>query len=495
VEGSHGQPLKQNIIKVCTSAFLSLIPLIIIISIWGKNILNLISKEYTDAYDLLILVIASSFFIVIYMVYISVQNINMRVERNIKFNLLRFILLIGASFYLIPRYNINGVGYAWLLTHVILTLLITVTFMKTAIIKIKGLINNSKIIPTTGSVIRELLLKFLSIIKAVNPMKYIHIDDKFNFTEKILVIMLFVSAVLGSAGPVLFKQFNLALLGTYLSFPMLSASIIWLSIRNKNTTVSIIKENLNLLFILMYLLCCLFSILILYFVPVRTISYYILIAVMGVLIILQILYSAEITKKQSKIILLQIVFLFLNIIWGVTLKYYLFIGRTDGLFHSWAIENLLNNGFINQTFDIYDAFPLWHILCSFIYKIINMPLMPAKVMFLINGLIYGCLVIIIYLVASKIFNNKIALLSSLLLCFNTDAVFYGMYSIPRSVIFFLESLLIFLLLQQKTVINITLCIVTIIGLILYHTASIPFIIIILILFYLLQAFYAIDNQD
>jgi O-antigen/teichoic acid export membrane protein len=138
VEGSHGQPLKQNIFRACTTAYLFLIPIIVIISLWGKNILALISQEYVEAYDLLFLVIIASSFAVIYMVFISVQNIKMRVERNIRFNLLRFVLLLGTSYYLIPKYNINGVGYAWLLTHVILTLVIAATLLKAGLMKILG---------------------------------------------------------------------------------------------------------------------------------------------------------------------------------------------------------------------------------------------------------------------------------------------------------------------------------------------------------------------
>ena len=173
VEGSHGQPLKQNIIKACVTAYLFLIPIIVIVSLWGKNILGLISKQYVEAYHLLFLVIIASFFAVIYMVFISVQNIKMRVERNIKFNLLRFLLLLGASYYLMPKYNIIGVGYAWLLTHVILTLVIALTFFKDGLMKIwrqskvKSIDEDEKtpiITLTTGPVVRDYLAYNLVVI-------------------------------------------------------------------------------------------------------------------------------------------------------------------------------------------------------------------------------------------------------------------------------------------------------------------------------------------
>lgn len=320
-------------------------------------------------------------------------------------------------------------------------------------------------------------------------------DNKYILTEKILVIMLVVLALLGSVGPLMFKQFNLALLGIYLGIPMLSAPIIWLLLRNREIEIPSLSPNLYQLLIPIFSLCFLFSILILHYFPVRTLSYFVLAAVMGVLILTQILFSSELSNKQIKIILMQISLLFLNIIWGVTLKYYFFIGRTDVFFHSWAIENLLETGYIDQAFDIYEAFPLWHILSSYICQITNLPIIPAKVMFITNGLIYGCLVLIIYLAASKILNTKIALLSALLMCFNTEAIFYGMYSIPRSGVLVLEGLLIVLLVQQKTYLNIALSMLITIGLIMYHTASMPFIILILVLFYILQVVYDVGNAE
>jgi hypothetical protein len=326
-------------------------------------------------------------------------------------------------------------------------------------------------------------------------MKSIRGIFKHIITDNTLVIMLIVFAMLGSFGPLVIKKYNLSLLGLYLGIPMLFAAIIWLVIRTKEIVTVNISENLHKLSILMFFWFYLFSILILHYFPVRTLSYYALIAGMGVLILIQILFATELSKKQINMTLLQTVLLFLNIIWGVTLKYYFFVGRTDVFFHSWLIQNLLDTGHINLTFDNYEAFPLWHILSSYIYQIMNYSIMPVKIMFITNGLIYGCLVLTIYLVASKILNSRIALLSALLMCFNTDAIFYGMYSIPRSVVIFLEGLLIVLLMQPKTHFNIVLRILIIIGLIMYHTASMPFIILILALFYMLEGVHDVGKAE
>jgi O-antigen/teichoic acid export membrane protein len=484
IEGSRGQPLKRIITKAFSTAYLFLIPITVIIGLWGKKILGFINKEYIEAYDLLLLVIITSLFAVIYMVFITVQNINMKVEKNIKFNLLRFLLLIGASFCLIPRYHIIGVGYAWLFTHVVLTLIIAAAFVKTAIMKLAGRCKAEYIKKT------KLISSWW-----MNRMKFIYSTDHYVFTQKFFIIMIIIIAVLGSVVPILLKQYNLFLLGIYLVIPMLAAPIIWLRLKTRDNVIFSINSNLNELFMLVFLICCLISILILYIFPVRIILYYILIAVMGAMILTQILYSEEFSSKKSKLILMQIILLFLNIIWGVTLKYYFFIGRTDGLFHSWALENLLHTGYIDQTFDNYEAFPLWHILCSFIYQIMNLQVTPAQVMFITNGLIYGCLVIVVYLIALKFFNIKTALLSALFMCFNTDVVFYGMYSIPRSIVFFLEGLLIFLLVQKKTYLKSALYMLITVGLIMYHTSSMPFIVLILGLFYILQSVYRVANSE
>lgn len=324
-------------------------------------------------------------------------------------------------------------------------------------------------------------------------MKLIAGKDKYVLTEKFLIIILIVFAVLGCLGPLVIKQFNLALLALYLGIPMLISPLIWLGLRQKENSNCCVSNKSHKLLIILYILSYYFSILILHYYSVRTLPYYILVACMGTLILTQILLENNFTGRRSIMLLLQIILLFLNIIWGVTLKYYFFMGRTDVFFHSWAIENLTEAGYINQAFDMYEAFPLWHILCAFILQIMNLAIIPAKVMFITNGLIFGGLIIVIYLAAAKMFHTKIALLSALVMCFNTDFIFYGMYSISRSVVFFLEGLLILLLLQEKTKLNIILRILLVTGLIMYHTASIPFVILILLLFYLLEKVYHVDH--
>jgi O-antigen/teichoic acid export membrane protein len=124
VEGSHQQPLKQNLIKTISAAYLSLLPCAVILFFLGKYILGFINQDYVEAFNLLRLVVLANFFDVLLLIYVSVQNVRMRVKDNVKTNLLRFVLILGLSYTFIQKININGVGYAFLVTYAVLTLII-----------------------------------------------------------------------------------------------------------------------------------------------------------------------------------------------------------------------------------------------------------------------------------------------------------------------------------------------------------------------------------
>ena len=76
---------------------------------------------------------------------------------------------------------------------------------------------------------------------------------------------------------------------------------------------------------------------------------------------------------------------------------------------------------------------------------------------------------------------------------NPDVLFYGMYSIPRSAVFFLEMLLIYLMLQERDIITVALMIFTALAIVMYHPASIPFVLLILVIIYFLQRLYKIKK--
>lgn len=307
------------------------------------------------------------------------------------------------------------------------------------------------------------------------------IDDKFVLFSKIVRYLLPVLAVTGVTIPLIIGQSNLSLLSSYLVVPMILASIIYIKQDKCETNCKMLDSRLFSFFITLYIISILLSICLLYIYDIRPIVYYLTVAIASTIILLEILLF-EIHKKNEIVILLQISILIISIIWGVTLKYNFFIGRTDVLVHVWYIQNLINSAHVTGIFDLYKSFPLWHILCTFVYEVTGISLPIQKIMFLTNGIIYGFLPIVTYLLSMKLFKDrKISLLASLFISLYPDIIFYGMYSIPRSVVSFLEVMLVLVLMDATDPKKVFLSIILTSSVIIFHTASMPFIILILLM--------------
>ena len=305
-------------------------------------------------------------------------------------------------------------------------------------------------------------------------------------------LILYLFPTLGLVGiilPFLMGQINLSILGSYLAIPMVMAPLIYQRYR-RNFCEDIIVSNNNFnYFMMVYILFYLFSLILLYTYAVRPTIYYIMITLIATIILLEIILF-ELSQKMIYIILFQIAILTLNIIWGVSLNYYYFIGRTDILVHSYYLDSLISNGFITNTLGDYESFSLWYILNAFLYIFIKVPITSQKIMSFICGMIYANMMILIYIVSLKIVENKkIALLASLFTSISSDVIFYGMYSIPRSVeLIFEVILLMFLLNSDDTRYKILVAFVTLV-IILYHPVSIIFIALILIMIYIINKLY------
>jgi hypothetical protein len=207
---------------------------------------------------------------------------------------------------------------------------------------------------------------------------------------------------------------------------------------------------------------------------------------MAGLILLEIV-QFKISRKETIIILFQLMILIEDIMWGVNLNYNFYIGRTDPMGHVWLIQNLIDNSHLTYVFDLYESFPLWHILCTFVYWIVGLKLSTQKIMFFTNGLVYSFIPIMTYLTSLKIFKNyKVSLLSALFISLYPAIISYGMSSIARSVLSFIEIMLIFLLLETENPEKRFAAIVLSTSLIIYHTASMPFIILLLVIIYTLE---------
>lgn len=122
VEGSHGQSLRKNVLKAVLVNCLILIPIVLFICLFGKELLGLFGEKYMEAFDLLRLMALSSFFVVIYLLFTSIQNVRMHVKSIIRLNFGRFLILLILNYFFISEFKLMGVAYAWLTAYGVLNL-------------------------------------------------------------------------------------------------------------------------------------------------------------------------------------------------------------------------------------------------------------------------------------------------------------------------------------------------------------------------------------
>lgn len=124
VEGSYGEDLRKNVIKSISSIGILLIAAIAFINVYAEFLLSLFGNEYISASLLLKLFAISSIFVSINLIYSTIQNIKLQSKVIVYINLIRFVLLCLLGYVLIERIGIEGIGYAWLITHILTSILI-----------------------------------------------------------------------------------------------------------------------------------------------------------------------------------------------------------------------------------------------------------------------------------------------------------------------------------------------------------------------------------
>jgi Na+-driven multidrug efflux pump len=130
VEGSHGESLKRNSLKTTFATFIVLIPIAAILYLFGGYILELIGPNYINGFSLLKTIIVSSFFYAICMIYFSISRVQKNVKDLILIGFTIFILLIGLSYILMTKYGIVGVGFAWIISYFVGSIIVITRIWK-----------------------------------------------------------------------------------------------------------------------------------------------------------------------------------------------------------------------------------------------------------------------------------------------------------------------------------------------------------------------------
>ncbi|OPY27125.1 MAG: Polysaccharide biosynthesis protein [Methanocella sp. PtaU1.Bin125] len=124
VEGSHGESMRKNVIRAASAIYAILIPGVAFIYFFGPQLLALFGKDYVESIELLRLFAFTSLFFAIYCLMVPIQNVRMNVKRIIRVNFIIFLLFMGMSYLLMTQMGIVGVGYALMITYIIVDIII-----------------------------------------------------------------------------------------------------------------------------------------------------------------------------------------------------------------------------------------------------------------------------------------------------------------------------------------------------------------------------------
>lgn len=128
VEGSHGEALKKNVMKSLVAIFSILLPAIIILYIIGGKVLGVVGADYaTNGLELLRMLVVANIFVSINYVYFSIMRIQKNMRGLMLLSSLLFVLLIGLSYIFMHMFGIVGVGYAWMVSYGIGSVVVGVT--------------------------------------------------------------------------------------------------------------------------------------------------------------------------------------------------------------------------------------------------------------------------------------------------------------------------------------------------------------------------------
>ena len=130
VEGSHGGEMKRSVIRTLASMFALLVPAIIVLSLFGEQILSLIGKDYVEGMALLRVLAVSALFVSVCQTFISIAKVRNEIRSLIILSGFVSVVLLGLGYALMNRFGLIGMGYAWLATYVAGTLLVGVILKK-----------------------------------------------------------------------------------------------------------------------------------------------------------------------------------------------------------------------------------------------------------------------------------------------------------------------------------------------------------------------------
>ena len=132
VEGSHGlENMGRTLRKAIAFSYVYLALATAFVWLFGGYVLKFFGEGYVGGLGLLKLMVLGGFLVVLVNFSITLLNIQKRVREVVAINVTKAVLFLGLSYLLVPRLGIEGVGWGWIGSYLLLlVMIITVIFGK-----------------------------------------------------------------------------------------------------------------------------------------------------------------------------------------------------------------------------------------------------------------------------------------------------------------------------------------------------------------------------
>lgn len=177
-------------------------------------------------------------------------------------------------------------------------------------------------------------------------------------------------------------------------------------------------------------------------------EYFLLISLAVLIILIQILFSEQLSKSEIYLILFEIFTLSSAVSASVLFLFPSFYGN-DASYHVGFIQNILNIGYVGDYLGVYQTYPIYHLLSVAISLISG--LNDLKIVQFLLTIIQVLFFIFVYMVTKKLFNYKVALISTLSISFATHLLQPRYMYFPNSfsTVFFIFILYLFFYSEGK----------------------------------------------
>lgn len=320
-----------------------------------------------------------------------------------------------------------------------------------------------------------------------------YVDNKpLQRINTVFPFILLLIAGLGLSLTLYLDRLDLTLTSLIIIVPLLVAAVILY--RNRDLKINELSLPLyagRIQFSHLFLIDCLIFIISLIFLvsfPARPLVYFVLISVFAGILLMQIFCQRS--DRSDVLIIAEIMALSLSLIWGVSLKYPLYFGDTDSLVHLRYIDIILQTGHIQNADLTYLNYPLYHIFNAVGIEITGISVSTA--LFLFMGITWQAGILFSYLTFRELTNSSnIAAIACLLLASSSQIIFYGSYSIARSLSFVFFMYWIYLIIHKanKSIGYLILSFIIMIAMIMTHHVNVILIIPLLLLVYIFQLFF------